>query len=322
MKQLLLLISLLASAFIHSQAKTDLETEGLKGKVKKLTRFSYSVSEDSSRYVATKQITEYNEKGFQIRNCDMVKPQEQNVIGSKREYKYDAFGNRVEIRWYSSDTVLSNRKVMVYDEKNQKNQEVEYGQNGRMKEKRVYLYDEKGHEIEIKHYAYDENNLALKQISTYDDRGNLLSLSTYNDKNVLVYEYRYKYDTANNKIEKMYWKPAAVEKTEMKYNTQNKMTELIWYKNDKQVYKQVLTYDANNNVIEDRYISEKKTTVTKRKYNAKNDLIEQLEFENDILKRKEICQFKYDNQGNWVEWKQWVDDGGPGNVGRIIEYYN
>ncbi len=165
------LLLIIPYLYVHAQPQLsyDLERQGLKGDIKKLTEKEYNGTEDSLMW---KAVSNYNDSGNQI---DYFTYSPNDVLLSKSIFKYnDTTGKLVDIKRYKADGVLNVRTT--------------------------YKYDMKGHVIEENNYD-PQNTLFMIAKSRYDMKGNRTVKDCMNEYGILFLKTNYKYDKHNRDIE-------------------------------------------------------------------------------------------------------------------------
>ncbi len=116
-----------------------------------------------------------------------------------------------------------------YDETGEKMLEKEVFENGEPEEKTVFAYNEKE---KIETYFNDGNEPSGKSITTYDDRGGVVSVFYYDNDGKVTgsYEYITKYDSEDRIVSHAEYKFGDFEyKEEYTYNDDGSITTMIWY---------------------------------------------------------------------------------------------
>jgi hypothetical protein len=182
----------------------------------------------------------------------------------------------------------------------------------------------------------------------YDERGNLIEVKGYNDKDELVYKSDYKYDDGNRRIE---WLSSSFHRGE---NSKPNKTTYSHFKSgqvkDERFYldrgegfqpndnipggahRQMYFYDEHGKRISTlRFKSNgafEGMNITK--YDHRGNELEDVEYDAEgDLKDKKVYKYKYDSAGNWVEQTTYglVVNGGGSQLRieeisyQIIKYY-
>ena len=103
--------------------------------------------------------------------------------------------------------------------------------------KSKFKYDDDGNRIEGTIYD-EEGELAAKLKNKYDDDGNMIEEKQYDKEGELTYKWEYEYDDDGNPIEEKHtdYLSDTKEKTTYEYEEYDKKgnwTKRIWYRDDK-----------------------------------------------------------------------------------------
>ncbi len=164
--------------FCTAEAKNDLTTQHLKGKVRSVTNCQCPVGRNG-RIDSTwcmLYVFRFNEMGNQYEDNDYSGGNLWTGFGSlnhKRIYKYDIYGRQEQVE--------------------------EYNAHGKLDQKVVYIYDSLGNRVERDNYN-GSGKLWFKSVFAYDDKGNKKECSKYNPDSILLEHYTYSYDTRGNLI--------------------------------------------------------------------------------------------------------------------------
>ncbi|MDR1552064.1 MAG: DUF1566 domain-containing protein [Prevotellaceae bacterium] len=171
---------------LTSIKKTDLDRNGLNGKVYSIRTIEYNVIEKFG------EIT----KGNIYNYGDLI--------------KYDAKGNQIEMNSYYSDGSLCSKYTFKYDAKGNQIEANGYKSDGSLYSKDTYKYDAKGNRIEENIY-YSDGSLFYKYTYKYDDKGKQIEENRYGSDGSLVSKdtYKYRYDSKSNWIEAVEYKGEA-----------------------------------------------------------------------------------------------------------------
>lgn len=276
-----------------SKIRTDLERQDLKGKVKSIKSvayraiekfgkiqkgnensiFFYTFNKDGNFIECISNEKENNSRQTFIYNDqgNIIEQKEYDFKGnlkSQTTYSYDRKGNKIEEN--SFEGYQFRRSIYKYDNKCR---EVETlitisikGINGSIELRKIKEYNNEGNIIEEKTYD-NNNNLVIKGIYTYDEKGNIIkNIFVGSDTNEIEEKYIYTYDKNSNKIEEQkYISEHLVEKTIIKYDKKGNilkknitdfnrnMSFLITSKNDEKgnAIERIYYINGNPNVIEE-----------------------------------------------------------------------
>ncbi|MBP6127273.1 hypothetical protein [Flavobacterium sp.] len=123
-----------------------------------------------------------------------------NLDGSlieKTIFKYDKNGNEIEYILYKSDGSLNTKWTFIYNDKGQKTEHFRFDSDGI--QKNVFYYDSKGN-IELEK-RYQDEILFNYSKNSYDDKGYVIKIETYNVDDSLISTESMKYDLNGNIIE-------------------------------------------------------------------------------------------------------------------------
>jgi hypothetical protein len=179
------------------------------------------------------------------------------VTDDRLIYYYDSIGKNINFTtvtmytYSSKDSTLKNKRI---DKKSitrfnllgKKVMEVTIDTDGYATDSAIYVYDPKGHKIrETRYgteYGHGDFHMVLDSIRTYDNKGNIIEDSIWRRENCIPVcsshtEFKYKYDSANNKT----W--------EMKAEDGELIFHIYAYNNGKlQCEKKIITRNEKNEV--------------------------------------------------------------------------
>ncbi len=190
----------------NKKQKDDWEIDGLKGKVKSYSHFTYKAIDQFGVIEKDEMIREYLFQNFQVlydEKGNMIEENRYKSDGSldrKSIYKYDKKGNVIEGNKYESDGSLDSKNIYKYDKKGNKIEENRYKSDGSLDEKYTFKYDEKGNMIE-ENRCKSGGSLDKKYTYKYDNKGNMIEENRYKSDNRLESRNIYKYDDKGNMIE-------------------------------------------------------------------------------------------------------------------------
>lgn len=161
------------------------------------------------------------------------------------------------------------------------------------------LLDEKGRVQELKEMT-NAGQHDRSYIYSYDERGNLLTMTGKKADGTITSKYNWVYDDKN-------------QKTELKLETPG-------YANSYQSYR----YDSKGNQVEEILYDGKKeiTFRFERVYDDKGNKVEESKFKGAVFRDKVTWKYEYDKKGNWTKKTQYTADGEDFQVQeRVIVYY-
>lgn len=257
----------------------------------------------------------------------------------KATHKYQDYGkgNKTESIYYKTQNgwSIEGRRIYKYDEKDNMLQEIEYNYKDDIVCRIIhkYQYDQMGNKIQKGIYQYKVNSdEKMTYKCLYDHRGNKTREIKYGDKGEEKEVYEYLYDNMGNCIEKNTLKrhKCMREETKQRYDTKGNLLEetrnkyncVIFEKSyEERMYifyyygKDVSKYDEKGNEIE---------RILYRVVGGYNENDEYYEYDenNEYIKSRWIFKYEFDNNGNWVRRKAYIDGKLEEIAIRGIEYYD
>jgi antitoxin component YwqK of YwqJK toxin-antitoxin module len=303
----------------HLLIKQNTVNAELKGNVKSVLKQSVMILTDSSRYIGSEIISEYNQFGNEISYKFYSGSKKKKISDILRIY--DSSQNLSEVIMYGDSTVIE-RRLYEYDSMNRETKESMFYGNGYMFQKSLFFYNALG-QLSEAHLYSSNTNFLLKKIFDYDKNGNQISMKIFYRNNILAYEYLYRYDKNNNKIEMIYnhYKDSIKQITRYQYNKNNKVIKLVQF--DKNLLVSELQYKYDQNGIEIECIAigvQSKSKYISRK-NEKGLIIESLDYKNDSLETRQTYWYEYDATGNWTTQYNSYNGSRPSIMERYFEYY-
>jgi hypothetical protein len=228
-----------------NKKKTDIEKDGLNGKVKQVKLDCFDADEKSGNPIQEKRCDDnnylvvYNDKGNRIelsvhssgwrdekrlfKYDNNEKLIELNVfdannnLSGKFTYYYDINGNKIVSKFYGTDNILKNRQTYKYDDKGNAIEQNEYNSKDILVLKHVYKYDGEGNQIESNTYA-SMGSLEDRNIDKFDDKGNRIETNSYNANGNLENKGIWTYDEKNNPIQENWYDKNGILNSEHTYN--------------------------------------------------------------------------------------------------------
>jgi hypothetical protein len=136
-----------------------------------------------------------------------------SILLERRTYKYDDLGNLITEWSYSSDD--SSKYTYVYNDEGERAKKFFYNSKETGSSKTTYKYNRKGKLIEEIDYNND-GSLRLKIINKYSLLGNRIVTLCLDENGFLLRKYNSKYDKADNIIEERYFE--SYDSTTQKHN--------------------------------------------------------------------------------------------------------
>lgn len=148
----------------------------------------------------------YNKDGLIIEKLEK-RSDKDNDPAWKVTYQYDQHGQLIEEADYNAENRLVRKETFRYDEDGHIIEHCKYDDNdflkrisGFLKYRETYKYDRNGNQTEER--LYEGNNLDSYEIYKYDENGNKISKYTYNPEGILHSKIVITYDSKGN-IEKL-----------------------------------------------------------------------------------------------------------------------
>lgn len=208
MKKLFLLATLLCVAVANAQVKTDLESKHIQGKAKKITEITSTVllthtwtEGVSPTPPTTKKVSEYNKKGFLIKE---IATMQNGALMNSFGYKRSKSG-KINKHWaIRPDGKVGEFASHKYNSKKQEVKVLYYGLDKNISNIENKEYNQKGQLIK----AWYENAKGVKRFTLeyiYNDNDQLVKVMQHNTNNTkyLLREYTY-YDNGLEKSQTIY----------------------------------------------------------------------------------------------------------------------
>lgn len=326
MKILALAIPLLVTgwrAMGRAPEKSDLEKDGLKGKVKTMAIRGYKTGDAKSNFAKSRlvhtTISRYNEKGYLLETestagIDTVDYEVVRFKAARLTYRYDNLNNLTGGCSYKADGSLEDSTVYQVDSRGNKVNWYVYKSNGTIAASYVSEYNDHGDLLEANEYEYgklksrhtykynarykvtEENeygsngHLKYTEVFKYDSKGQLTETTDYNENGSFETKYVYKYDAKGNVVE------------EDKYNEETSA-----------VHARILTkYDDKGNAIAITQYASTGKLMYEGKMDSKGNHTVDITYNADGSMAEKITQaYKYDEHGNMIAEDRYMKDGTP-----------
>lgn len=231
------------------KTKTDLQKLNLNGKIQSTTEFIFNaekalggIAKKDNRY--DKEEIIFNTKGNKTK---------ETLVLAQTKFEYDNLNNLIKETALFDDGSFRYINKFKYDSNNELIEIGSYEKNDILGEKEIYL-KENGKLI-ITAYGGERNDFRRKQANTYNEKGDLIEVQKYTEKDEVFYTQTIKYDKNANQIEIIHSSPTSesynyTEKKE--YNSKNDLVVHMQYKPGNVLsFKTVNTYkyDSNGNWI-------------------------------------------------------------------------
>ena len=332
--------------------ETDVQSDGLIGKVKQVTGSSYNATDkfgeivQGTRTSNDNYLVKYNDKGFQVENIQYWYNRNGDFTKYASEFKYKNILNKnvIEILDVYNGDALDSKTIAKYDDNGNQIEVNRYKADGTLNVKVKCQFDDRGNKIEENTYNSD-GSLSKKVISKYDTKNNIIEEDSEDhsgDQSVTTVTF--KYDIKGNIIEKRIQfknfanmrdgnihRASTVSLYTYKYNDKNKEIESNSYQsqdvNDNFTSaapnKRISKYDISGKLVETKAYNPdgSLTTTILYKYDEKGNKTEENYLNADGKNRKITTQYVYDSMGNWIK-KIEIDQDVPNYIKiREIEYY-
>lgn len=215
---------------------------------------------------------------------------------------------------------------------------------------RVYFYDINGNDS-ISFSKNIRKNTFGRTIYKTDENQNLISEIEIQGDSTIVWEYRYKYDSANNMIsknKKYFLNEKSDYETLSLYDSSNNLIEWKWLNSKREVaYKKIFKNKRKLRKEEIEIFKDKISSIRKYKYNIHKNIKKAISYsfkdslttnyfykynKKRMVIRETIVKqngetnyytFKYDNQNNWIEYKYFKNNNKSPEyiMTRKFEYY-
>lgn len=218
---------------------------------------NYDASKDE---ISFQQIIDYNDKGKKI--------QEKRYNGSehfKINYKYNNQGDRTE-------SIKKKRK--------KSGASVTY----ELEEKRIYNRD--GNKVTIEVLTPDDA-LIKKIVNKYDNNGNLVEFSEFDENDNRLKQISYEYNEKNQKIKEIkHQRGNFIYEKQFQYNDQNNVAEIQTEEPKGEVYiSKVFDYDNDDNLVKEMRFEPRVDKYSHKKFSYNED---------NILEEVEVYYATYD----------------------------
>ena len=199
------------------------------------------------------------------------------------KYEYDSQGNNIKSTYYNSENLLCSQNE--YDSKGNTTKSIEYNTDGSIA--RIYTYDKHENLISAVEYQSNEKKETIfKNEYEYDEAGNMIKETNYDENGKLSGWSQYEYDGENLLKESKYHGEGDLY-SEEKYE-----------------------YDSKNNLIKEignYYYNGHVKMVYECEYDEKSNIIKKVYHYNDKL--DSITEYKYDEYGNLIKVESFDENG-------------
>lgn len=252
------------------------------------------------------------------------------ILMSTSIYKFDSVGVLTEETFASANGINFSRKIYANDAKGNILQCEVFAKHGKLEKKHIFKYDKKGN-CTLKYLLKaDGKTVAEKLISKFDKNGNEIEFSKCGEDTLKILNKAiYKYDNKNQKIETIIYKgdlKTISAREKYKYDKAGNIIEYTGLNNKGLLHKKIENkFDSNNNLIESKTYKGDGTSITlwvKYSFDDNHNTTEMTYLKADgTIEEKNIYEFTYDKQGNWLSQKRKTNDGLNGIIERKLTYY-
>jgi len=292
---------------VFSQCKipTDLQNEGLLGKVKSMTTKSYQSNEPnktptvSETFLYDSGKKTFNKSGYYLEN---IRYDKSGVVSKHEKYDYDANGHLVKIIGIDKQGVEHIIKTFQIDNTGKRIGRNDYYWNGKISDSTSLKWDSKGNLIWIIDANPEKKTVEKIEKRWYDDKDNIIERSYEMQYDGFLEKYstrKYKYNQDGNMIEQVEYNRDSIAK--------------YWY---------TWVYSNKYDFVENYYYSEdgkkpaKPVSTTRYDYDDKGNILE--ESGQDGVKKS---IYVYDSYGNWTK-KTFLENNKTTYIEvRSFEYY-
>lgn len=208
---------------VVAQVKNDLKRCKLKGNVRTVTEYEYSVLPDAKEAqkdaLRMKSVCKFNDNG---NRTEFMTYAPDGTVMSRSVYNYNDSGRLIDVKRYRGDGGLNVTTTYVYDKLGNEAEENNYDPSGTLFMNGKGKYDLNGNRIVFDRYDAI-GHLFLKSNIKYDRNGNELEEREYDSHASLQFSTTYEhgnYDKAGNWLWKAVYKnekPRSVTEREIEY---------------------------------------------------------------------------------------------------------
>ena len=283
------------STLIKNLKSKRLNNRNLKGQIKSITDYSYSL------YPTNK------EKKPSTKRKEMLR-------------LFDRNGNIIEKTHFHQDSIITHRLFYSY---NQNGQLIEYKRfnKSELEQSRHYQYNEAQEHIESKNF---NKNIGWRESKrTIFPEVNMIQWTELK-KDIKFYYQRDYYNNINQLIAKVNQNGILRDSVCYRYNNKGLKTRIREFQFDGTLETETrITYDSHNNSISNLTFSNKGEFIkgTKYSHNDNNDIIRISRFSGSNEVENEEYKYKYDYKHNWIYLESRTEDYRIKVTERKIEYY-
>lgn len=213
---------------------------------------------------------------------------------------FDRDGYKSEVNYYDKEHKLYQKVMYKYNANRKRTSRDVYDSEGKILQKNIYVYDQKGHKKSYKGYNAKGEVVELFMYKN-DDKGRELEEYCTKTNYSVCGKYTHSYDEQGRVVQLCRYTKTVGDADNCEkytYDKQGLITQTEFYEKNSLVHKLIFEYDKSRNEISERM------------YDNNGDFVQEKEF-----------VYKYDSKGNWVERVEYID-GFPRTVAvRDIKYY-
>jgi len=247
---LCLLLPLFLFSFTDgNKRKSDLEKDGLKGKVKTIHVFYFDKADEKTLAINPLTILKKDTSKHLIINYDENGYLAQHIMSNGKILlinRYDSLSNTVICSKYSEDDKIISLDTSLLDENGNRVEDIykSYDTDGGLS-RTSYNIDVKGNMLESD--TYTNGKFAYKWTYKYDESGNRIEDDQFYLLDSFIQKWVYKYDDKRNNIEMGLYTDSLVERYEYKYNDRgNMIAESHYGSDDKLIESASYKYDFDD----------------------------------------------------------------------------
>lgn len=276
---------MLASVPTLAQKKSDRESAGINTPVRTLRIEDRQLHAVTYRQWGVMVYTRiYDDKGRVLEDAEYLPGGNPDL---KSTSAYDERGNEIEHRYYIHDE-LNHRSTTSYDARNRKIEQLSFDANGKQTSKFIFKYDKRGKQVWLK--VQPDGKRQRRGWAIFDDHGNELQRTEYDERGAVDHRYIYTYDAAGNKT-----------------------SEVDYYQNYGRTHtsKNTYVYNGNGALIEEAYYPDG-ALKSKKKYklDLRGNKTEAVETDGKgLVKERRTWSYEFDQEGNWTRAviSEWTD---------------
>jgi hypothetical protein len=197
---------------------------------------------------------------------------------------YDSIGRRLKRQDFKSDgTSNFGDRIYAYDKYGNRIQENIYRKDGSMHLQINQKYNKFGQQIESEHIRSEKKTISKYR---YDRKNKIKKKICTKDSDTIIEKITTRYDENWKQIESISYDKSCIQKSRIEFFYDNRGNQILskWYNSKNEIYEYFnSTYNFNNDIIKTE------------KYSIRNG-------EPKLSKITEI-EYKYDENGNWIEKK-------------------